>query len=86
MEIAVAYAEPARQVWIKLDLPEGSSVREAIERSGVLAQFPNIELEETPVGIFGKRTQLDAQLADGDRVELYRPITADPETVQRRDT
>jgi hypothetical protein len=85
MHIGVAYADRFRQVWLRLDVPEPCSVREAIERSGLLKQFPEIELETQAVGIFGKLTQLDASLKDGDRVEIYRPITADPETVERRE-
>lgn len=85
MHIGVAYADKFKQTWLKLDVPDDSTVREAIERSGLLAQFPEIDLGQNKVGIFGKLTKLDAGLSDGDRVEIYRPITADPETVERRD-
>lgn len=84
MNIGVAYADKFKQLWLKLDVPEGSTVGEAIERSGLLAQFPEIDLSTQAVGVFGKVTKLDARLADGDRVEIYRPVTADPETVERR--
>jgi hypothetical protein len=60
-------------------------VREATERSSLLKPFPEIELETQAVGIFGRLTQLDAGLKDGDRVGIYRPIRADPETVERRE-
>ena len=72
-------------VWLKLDVPDGSTVREAIEHSRLLGQFPEINLEKQRVGIFGKLTKLTAKVAEGDRVEIYRDITADPETVERRD-
>ena len=85
MHIGVAYADKFKQTWLKLDMPDGSTVREAIERSGLLGQFPEIDLSQNKVGIFGKLTTLDARLNDGNRVEIYRPITADPETVERRD-
>lgn len=85
MHIGVAYADKFKQTWLKLDVPEGSTVRDAIERSGLLDQFPEIDLATNKVGIFGKLTSLDARLSDGNRVEIYRPITADPETVERRD-
>ncbi|MCB1790463.1 MAG: RnfH family protein [Gammaproteobacteria bacterium] len=85
MHIGVAYADKFKQLWLKLDVPDGCSVREAIERSGLLKQFPDLDIDQHAVGIFGKLTQLDATLADGERVEIYRPITADPETVERRD-
>ena len=85
MHIGVAYADKFKQTWLKLDVPEGSTVRDAILRSGLLEQFPEIDLERNKVGIFGKLVKLDAALAEGNRVEIYRPITADPETVERRD-
>jgi len=85
MHIGVAYADKFKQVWLKLDVPDGCSVREAIEHSGLLEQFPDIDLARQKVGIFGKVTKLDAKLEEGSRVEIYRTITADPETVERRD-
>jgi len=85
MLVGVAYADKFKQTWLKLDVPEGSTIREAIERSGLLNQFPEIDLEANKVGIFGKISKLDAKLVDGNRVEIYRPIIADPETVERRD-
>lgn len=85
MHIGVAYADKFKRTWLKLDVPDGSTVREAIERSGLLEQYPDIDLEHQRIGIFGKFTKLDAKVGNGDRVEIYRPITADPETVPRRD-
>ncbi len=85
MNVGVAYADKFKQVWLKLDIPEGSTVKEAIEKSGLLAQFPEIDLDNMKVGVFGKLTKLDSVLEEGTRVEIYRPITADPETVERRD-
>jgi putative ubiquitin-RnfH superfamily antitoxin RatB of RatAB toxin-antitoxin module len=85
MNIGVAYADKFKQVWLKLDVPEGATVKEAIEISGLLTQFPEIDLNKQKVGIFGKLTKLDAKLEEGTRIEIYRPITADPETVERRD-
>lgn len=85
MNVGVAYADKFKKVWLKLEVPDGSTVREAIEHSGLLAQFPEIDLDSQRVGIFGKLTRLTAKVADGDRVEIYREITADPETVERRD-
>lgn len=83
MNVGVAYAKAARQVWVKIDVPEGATVMDAIEQSGILKQFPEINLEEQKVGIFGRVSKLDKPLAEGDRVEIYRPITADPEMLER---
>jgi uncharacterized protein len=85
MNVGIAYADKFKQTWLKLEVPDGSTVREAIEFSGLLKQFPDVDLENQAVGIFGKISKLDAKVAEGDRVEIYRPITADPETVERRD-
>lgn len=85
MNVGVAYADKFKQVWLKLEVPDESTVRQAIEHSGLLKQFPEIDLDNQKVGIFGKLTKLDARLEDGARIEIYRPITADPELVERRD-
>jgi putative ubiquitin-RnfH superfamily antitoxin RatB of RatAB toxin-antitoxin module len=85
MNVGIAYADKFKQTWLKLEVPDGSTIKEALEHSGLLKQFPDIDLETQAVGIFGKISKLDTKVADGDRVEIYRPITADPETVERRD-
>ncbi|MBL8260224.1 MAG: RnfH family protein [Candidatus Competibacteraceae bacterium] len=84
MQISVAYTQPAQQIWLSLDVPETSTVLQAIERSGILARCPELDLKKNKVGVFGRITQLTAPLADGDRVEIYRPITVDPKTVPQR--
>lgn len=85
MQIGVAYSEPAQQVWLNIEVPEGTTVREAIERSGILGMFPAIDLAAQKVGVFGRVVKPEAALRPGDRVEIYRPITCDPQTVPRRD-
>lgn len=85
MQIGVAYSEPGQQVWLNIEVPDASTAREAIERSGILKQFPHIDLGTQKVGVFGRLIKLDAALKAGDRVEIYRPIIADPETVPRKD-
>ena len=85
MQVAIAYSEPVQQVWLSIEVPDGTTVQEAIDRSGVLRQFPHIDLAIQKVGIFGRIVKLDAALKAGDRVEIYRPITCDPQTVPRRD-
>ncbi|MDO8605196.1 MAG: RnfH family protein [Phaeospirillum sp.] len=84
MKVGVVYAIPSRQAWLTIDVPEGTTVKDAIEKSGVLKQFPEINLETQKVGVFGKATALDAVVEEGARIEIYRPITADPKTVKRR--
>ncbi|WP_417066804.1 RnfH family protein [Niveibacterium terrae] len=84
MQIAVAYAGESRRLWLKLEVAEGCTVYDAIERSGILAQLPGLDLETQKVGVYGKVVPLDAPLREGDRVEIYRAITCDPKTVPRR--
>jgi hypothetical protein len=85
MQIGVAYSEPGQQIWLNIEVPDESSVKEAIDRSGILKQFPHIDLSAQKVGVFGRLVKLDAALKPGDRIEIYRGIIADPETVPRRD-
>ena len=84
MQVAVAYVEPTQQIWLHIEVPEETTVEQAIIQSGLLRQFPGLDLTERAVGVFGKLVKLDAVLSAGDRVEIYRPITADPATVPRR--
>lgn len=85
MQIGVTYSEHSQQIWMTIDVPEETTAREAIERSGILQMFPHLDLSQQKVGIFGKIVKPDAALRPGDRVEVYRPIICDPQTVPRRD-
>ncbi len=83
ISVEVAYALPERQLILKVDVPEGATVEEAIRASGMLAQFPDIDLEQSKVGVFGKLSKLSAVLRAKDRVEIYRPLIADPKQARR---
>ena len=85
VNVGVAYTNQAKQFWLKIELPDDSTVIDAIQESGVLDLFPEIDLDNQKIGIYGKIAKTDARLKEGDRVEIYRPITADPKTVKRRD-
>lgn len=84
MKVSIVYALAKRQLWLNVEVPEGATLCEAIERSGILAQFPEIDLEQQKVGIFGKVSALETRLEEGDRVEIYRPLVADPKTIKAR--
>ncbi|MFO7592819.1 MAG: RnfH family protein [Pseudomonadota bacterium] len=84
IQVEVAYALPHTQVIIPVEVEEGASLRNAIERSGILEQFPEIDLDKAKVGIFGKLSKLDNPLRARDRVEIYRPLIADPKEVRRQ--
>ena len=83
IQVEVAYARLDAQALLAVTGDPGMTVREAIDRSGVLARFPEIDLAINKVGIFGKLAKLDQPLVSGDRVEIYRPLIADP-TAQRQ--
>ena len=84
IHVEVAYALADQQIILELDVPLGTSVEQAIKESTVLDSFPEIDLEKNKVGIFGKLTKLGAELKQGDRVEIYRPLIADPKEVRRQ--
>ena len=84
MNVGVCYAEVDRQLWVRLEVPDSSTIEDAIKLSGLLKLYPEINLNLQKVGIFGKIAALDTTVKEGDRVEIYRQITADPQLVQRR--
>jgi uncharacterized protein len=82
--VSVVYALPAGATEIELELPAGSSVADALALSGIAAHHPDIDLAAAAVGIYGARVGLSAKLSDGDLVEIYRPLQADPKDLRRR--
>lgn len=84
LNIEVCYARPAKAELVSLKLPEGATVQQALEASGLLAKYPEIDLKKNKFGIFAKLTKLDAALRDRDRVEIYRPLIADPKEVRKQ--
>jgi len=84
IEVEVAFASIERQQIIAVRLPAGSTVQDAIMRSGILSEFPEIQLNVSRVGILGTLATLDQPLRHRDRVEIYRPLIADPKEVRRR--
>lgn len=83
MIIEVAFAKPEKQEIISLEVTEPCSVQEAIERSKIVEHFPEIDLDVNKVGVFGKAVKLTDMLRDKDRVEIYRPLIADPKESRR---
>jgi putative ubiquitin-RnfH superfamily antitoxin RatB of RatAB toxin-antitoxin module len=84
INVEVIYALPERQPLLRIRLAEGATVGDAIRQSGVLEAFPEIDLARNKVGIFSKLVKLDEVLRDRDRVEIYRPLIADPKEVRRK--
>ncbi len=84
IRVEVAYATPARQIVKILTLPAGSTVEAAIRASGLLKEFPQIDLGINRAGVFGETVSLNESLQGGERVEIYRPLLADPKEARRQ--
>ncbi|SFD86170.1 hypothetical protein SAMN05660831_02479 [Thiohalospira halophila DSM 15071] len=85
IKVEVAHARPESQVLLSFEAEPGITARQAVERSGILDKFPDIDLMgENKLGVFGKLIKPDQPLRDGDRVEVYRPLIADPKEVRRQ--
>ena len=83
MIVEVAYALPNKQSLIRLEVEEGTTIKEVIEASGILDTYDQIDLKRDKVGIFSKFVTLDTILREKDRVEIYRPLVADPKKVRK---
>lgn len=84
INIEIVYALPEEQTLLKKQFPQGTTVAEALQTSGILNKYPQIDLATNKLGIFGKLTKPDVVLRDKDRVEIYRPLIADPKEVRRK--
>lgn len=84
MKFEVAYGRMDEQALLQVEADSSLTVQQAIERSGILQRFPEIDLAGYKVGIFGKSTRLDTLLSEGDRVEIYRPLIADPKEARKK--
>ena len=84
MTIEVAYALPNKQLIIPVQIAPGATADVAIQASGILAKFPEIDLNVNQVGVFGKLAKLDTPLRHLDRVEIYRALIADPKEVRKQ--
>ena len=84
LSVQVCYALASEQALITVELPAGATLAQAIEASGILARYPQIDLGAQKVGVFGKLKPLDTVLADHDRVEIYRPLLVDPKVSRQR--
>ena len=86
INVEVAFALPEKQVIRAVNVDEGTTIGAAIVQSGIMMDFPELDskLEDAKVGIFGKVAAMTTVLHDGDRVEIYRPLIADPKEVRRQ--
>lgn len=84
ISVEVVYALPKQQTVKQLKVPEGTTLIQAVEQSGILVQFPEIDTATNKMGIFGKGAKPDTVLRDRDRVEIYRPLIANPKEVRKK--
>ena len=84
IKVEVCYALPAKQELVGVKLPEGATLLQALEASGLLQKYPEIDLKKNKFGIYAKLSKPDAVLRDRDRVEIYRPLIADPKEVRKQ--
>jgi putative ubiquitin-RnfH superfamily antitoxin RatB of RatAB toxin-antitoxin module len=84
LQVTLCYATPTRELLRELKVAPGTTIGQAITESGMLAEVPEFDLGTHPVGIYGKKQPLDTVLREHDRIELYRPLVADPKDSRRR--
>jgi putative ubiquitin-RnfH superfamily antitoxin RatB of RatAB toxin-antitoxin module len=84
IHVEVVYARPERQEVASISMPAGSTVGQAIEASGLRAKYPEIDPAKNKLGIYAKLAKVDTALRDRDRVEIYRPLIADPKEVRKQ--
>jgi uncharacterized protein len=84
IQIEVAYGNAVRQRVIGVQVPQGVSIRNAIERSRITEEFPELDLSRLSIGVFGVRCALEDMVRDGDRIEIYAPLIYDPKELRRR--
>jgi uncharacterized protein len=84
ISIEVCYAQRDQQALVNVKLPQGATLQQALEASGLLEKHPEIDLKKNKFGIFAKLSKVDALLRDHDRVEIYRPLIADPKEVRKQ--
>ncbi|MFD2367848.1 RnfH family protein [Pseudoduganella sp. GCM10020061] len=81
--VKVCYATAASEVWREVEVEQGATIEQAIRSSGMLEAVPGIDLAVQPVGIYAKKKPLDTVLREHDRIEIYRPLVADPKETRR---
>lgn len=84
IKIEVVYALPKEQLIFTVELDSGATAEQAIEASGILVKYPEIDLKTNKLGVYSRLIKRDTELVDGERVEIYRPLIADPKEMRKR--
>ena len=82
--VTVCYATDKEEILIDLEVEAGATIATAIENSGIKGRLPGVDIDACPVGVYSKKKTPDAILHARDRIEIYRPLIADPKTTRRR--
>ncbi len=84
IKVEVCYAQASKQELVSVKLPVGANLQQGLEASGLLVKYPEIDLKKNKFGVFAKLSKVDTVLRDGDRIEIYRPLIADPKEVRKQ--
>ena len=84
INVEVIYALPKEQITFTITVEQGTTAQQAIEASGILAKYPEIELNKNKLGVYSRLIKLDTVMEDGERIEIYRPLIADPKEMRKR--
>ncbi|TRZ55566.1 MAG: RnfH family protein [Rhodocyclaceae bacterium] len=84
IDVEIIYAEPQRHALVRLRLPAGSTLQQAVEASGLLRKFPEIDLTKNRLGIYGRIGPANTVLSTRDRIEIYRSLMADPKEIRKQ--
>jgi len=84
INVEVIYALPKEQITFTISVEQGTTAQQAIEASGILAKYPEIELNKNKLGVYSRLIKLDTVMEDGERIEIYRPLIADPKEMRKR--
>jgi len=84
LDVEVCYAMSNKQELVRVRLPQGATLQQGLDASGLLGKYPEIDVKKNKFGIWNKLSKLDAALRDKDRIEIYRPLIADPKEVRKQ--
>ncbi len=84
IQVEVVYGLADEQALLSIDVPENTEIKDVILASNIIEQFPEIDLDNVKVGVFGKLAKMDQTVRERDRIEIYRPLIADPKEVRKR--
>lgn len=82
--VELVYALPEEQTLLAFEIDEGATAEDVIKKSGILEQYPELDLTKNKIGLFSKLIKLDHLMREKDRIEIYRPLIADPKEIRKK--